>query len=107
MVSLILRKIHAPLQLMVVGVRGQAGVNVLLDLIQQAGVRGQAGVHVVQSEEAGIATILHHLMEESTALETKIKLFLTVLLKIVVLLMVVGVPGQAGVNVSLDPMDIR
>ena len=91
MVSLILQKIHAPLQLMVVGVRGQAGVN----------------VHVVQSEEAGIATILHHLMEESTALETKIKLFLTVLLKIVVLLMVVGVPGQAGVNVSLDPMDIR
>jgi len=87
MVSLILQKIHAPLQLMVVGVRGQAGVN----------------VHVVQSEEAGIATILHHLMEESTALETKIKL----LLKIVVLLMVVGVPGQVGVHVSLDSMDIR
>merc|ERR1711953_1609002 len=85
--------------LMVVGVPGQVGVNVLLDLIQQSvgagnamilnllmkemiaqetqkklkivllmvvGVRGQAGVHVVQSEEAGIATILHHLMEEST-----------------------------------------
>ena len=103
MVSLILRKIHAPLQLMVVGVRGQAGVNVLLDLIQQAGVRGQAGVHVVQSEEAGIATILHHLMVESTALETKMKL----LLKIVVLLMVVGVPGQVGVHVSLETMDIR
>ena len=85
MVSLILQKIHAPLQLMVVG------------------VRGQAGVHVVQSEEAGIATILHHLMEESTALETKIKL----LLKIVVLLMVVGVPGQVGVHVSFYPMDIR
>lgn len=72
-------------------------------LLMVVGVRGQAGVRVVQSEEAGIATILHHLMEESTALETKMKL----LLKVVVLLMVVGVPGQVGVHVSLDPMDIR
>jgi len=41
-------------------------------------------------------------MEEVTALETQKKLTSVLLLLTLFLLMVVGVPGQAGVNVLMD-----
>ena len=79
MVSLILQKIHAPLQLMVVGVPGQTGLHVSL-----------YSMEIRKGKEAGNVTILNLQMEEVTALETQKKLK-------IVLLMVIGVTGQAGV----------
>ena len=80
MASLILPVIHAPLQLMVVGVPGQTGLHVSL-----------YSMEIRKGKEAGNVTILNLQMEEVTALETQKKL------KIVLLLMVIGVTGQAGV----------
>ena len=79
MASLILPVIHAPLQLMVVGVPGQTGLHVSL-----------YSMEIRKGKEAGNVTILNLQMEEVTALETQKKLK-------IVLLMVIGVTGQAGV----------
>ena len=64
---------------MVVGVPGRSGMHVSLDPMD-----------IRKGKEAGNVTILNLQMEEVTALETQKKLK-------IVLLMVIGVSGQAGV----------
>ena len=63
MASLILPVIHAPLQLMVVGVPGQTGLHVTM-----------YSMEIRKGKEPGNATILNLQMEEVTALETGKKL---------------------------------